>query len=122
MDNPNNNFSPEASRLTRVDQDCSQAKALDLADSWEINIADHIHRIDQTPYRATKEQSSALSPQHGSASWFSTFPVEPSSSENPRRKRAKYEDPKRRAEVAQLRKEGACMRCHLNKTPVWQIL
>ena len=116
MSNTNHTFLPEASQLIGADQDCSQVQALDLNDSWETYNAEQIHRIDQTLYRAAKEQCTILNPQQGPASWFSTFSA--LTNESPRRKRAKYEDPKRRAEVAQLRKEGACMRCHWNKTPV----
>ena len=47
---------------------------------------------------------------------YSTFPATEDSGR--KHKRTKFEDPKRRNEVAQVRKEGACMRCRWNKIPV----
>ena len=35
-----------------------------------------------------------------------------------KRKRAAFEDPARRAKVAHVRKDCACMRCHIKKIPV----
>ena len=35
-----------------------------------------------------------------------------------RHTRAKFKDPRRRAQVAHIRKAGACMRCRWNKIPV----
>ena len=116
MDNPDRTFSPEALRLRGAGQGSLDAQALDLVDSWETSNADRfcgIHRIAST---APEVQSRAPSSPHRAAPWYSTFSA--STDQGPRYKRAKFEDPERRAEVAQVRKEGACMRCRKNKIPV----
>jgi hypothetical protein len=119
MDNPDHTFSPEALRFLGDDQGSLDAEALDLVDSWETSNADRVCDIDRTASTAPEGQYRAPSSQHRAGPWYSTFHA--STDQGPRYKRAKFEDPKRRAEVAQVRKEGACIRCRWNKTPVYYI-
>ena len=66
-----------------------------------------IHEQDQ-PERSSARQDLV--------SGLSTFSV--AGDQSRERKRAKFTDPKRRGEVAKVRKDGACLRCRWNKIPV----
>lgn len=119
MDNPDDTCSPEALRLLGADHGSLDAQALDLLDWWETSNADRVCGIHSTASTAPEGQYRAPSSQHGAGPGYSTFPA--TAGQGTRCKRAKFEDPKRRAEVAQVRKEGACMRCRWNKIPVCKI-
>lgn len=71
------------------------------------------HSVYGVPFETQHEKPSSLGK---AASGYSMFPAAPE--QGRKRKRTKFEDPRRRAEVAQVRREGACMRCHRNKIPV----
>ena len=116
MNNPDYTFSPEALRFLGDDQGSLDAQALGLIDLGETPNADRFCGIHGTVSTGPEGLYGAPSSQHRAAPWYSTFPA--STDQDPRYKRAKFEDPKRRAEVAQVRKEGACMRCRWNKIPV----
>lgn len=68
------------------------------------------------PFLGSGEFGSVVTPQthHEQHSGSTSFPV----NDNRKRKRAKFDNPERRAAVAQVRKEGACLRCRLNKLSV----
>ena len=59
-------------------------------------------------------QDNALSPRKRLAPKILVFPTADGQG---KRQRRRFSDAKRQ-EVAQVRKDGACMRCHLSKTPV----
>lgn len=110
-------FPPESLRLLRSIQSSVDAGALSSLGSWEptnVGRSGSIHR--NAPEYPLAEYDMGRS-QQGVDTWYSTFPT--SIHQQPKPKRKKFEDPNRRAEVAQVRKEGACMRCRLNKIPVW---
>ena len=65
-----------------------------------------IENVDNEPSSERKELQPACS----------TFPT--TTRQDTKRKRAAFEDPARRAKVAQVRKDSACMRCHIKKIPV----
>lgn len=95
-------FSSEALRHLRGDQGSLDAQAVDMISSRELsNTARVLSTLDTVP---EGRYSPSRSGQQG-APWHSFFPA--STEQGSRHRRAKFEDPKRRAEVAQVRKEGA---------------
>lgn len=73
----------------------------------------HAGPVYGDPVDSEHENPSSL---EKATSGYSMFPA--ATEQGRKRQRAKFEDPRRRAEVAQVRREGACMRCHWNKIPV----
>lgn len=70
---------------------------------------------DQFYEKPPVNKSKGVVKKHNAIPGCSTLP---SATGGSRRKRAKYEDLKRRDEVALVRREGACMRCRWTKVPV----
>lgn len=109
-------FSSEALRLLQA-KDTLDVQAQDLNSLWRtsntpVDCGAHGTAATAAPgaqHRVPRSQKRA-------APNYSTFPA--TADQGPRHKRAKFEDPKRRAQVAQVRKEGACLRCRWNKSSV----
>lgn len=116
MDDYDDIFSPQALRLFQIDQDLLDAQAVTSFNSREGSNANGICDVHRTASLVPDGRHTASSSQHKAAPGVSAFRI--TTDKGQRHKRAKFEDPKRRAEVAQLRKEGACMKCHWNKTAV----
>ena len=115
MDDTNDIFSPEALRLLGTDQGSLDTQALESLDSRESTNTSRVHDVERTASAATEGHDRATSSPHTAASGFSTFYA--TTVQGPRQERTKFES-KRRVEVAQVRKEGTCMRCRWNKIPV----
>ena len=64
------------------------------------------------------DQNNAIGPRKRPAPQIIVFPAADGQG---KRQRRRFNDAKRQ-EVAQVRKDGACMRCHLSKTPVRRTL
>ena len=116
MDDVEQIFSPEALRSLFGSQGFGYAQDPDSISFWENPSIDSSHHAHDTTRTPTEVQLKTKNSQKGRC----TFPA--SGGEGPSHKRAKFQDPRRRAEVAQVRKEGACMRCRWNKIPVCKIL
>ena len=122
MDISDSIFSPGALQLLAANEGPLNAQALELIDSSSTSNTsyfDGIQRTASTAPQVPTTQYSAPSSQPTAASFYSTFSA--STEQAPRRARKKFENPERRAEVAQVRKQGSCMRCHWNKIPVCQL-
>lgn len=105
-------FSPGALQSFGADEGPPNAQVLESVNSCsrsDIVCFGSIQRTTSTVPQTPTTQYRAPSSYH------STFPA--STGQVPRRTRRKFADPKRRAEVAQVRKQGSCMRCHWNKIP-----
>ena len=116
MDDPEQIFSPEALRLLGEGQGSHDAQVPDSIDSWEKTSVDDFRPAHDTTCPPTEFQIETKNLDQVATVRYSTFPA--STDGGPSRKRTKFEDPKRRAEVARIRKEGACIRCRWNKIPV----
>ena len=115
MNNTYATSSPEA--LRSLGSSRLSSSALFVAAS-EATKVDHplLCHSDMNTSETQNNTGKGLTPPHG----LFTFKVTSDKGRNP--KRTKFEDLKRRAEVAQVREEGACMRCHRKKIPVRQML
>ena len=112
-------FSTEALRLLETDQSSFDAQTWDTFGPWdtpEFSSLDGLYDITSISPKAQPRAPKSVKRAAPCYSQFSTF-----DDQGPKRKRAKFEDPKRRAEVAKLREDGACMRCRWNKIPVSEI-
>ena len=118
MDEPDNTFfSKEALRLLETDEASLDEQTLGLLSSWDTSVIDSSCGAHSTTAAAAPEcQKSVPTLQHSAESAYSIFPTKPDQGQ--KRKRAKFEDPRRRDEVAQIRKQGACLRCRWTKSPV----
>ena len=121
MDNLEAFFSTEALRLLAQGQGFQDVQDLFSIGYRENPSVDDFHCThDDTTCAPTEARFEKKDLHLGATLGYSTFLA--STDERRSRKRAKFEDPKRRAAVAQVRKEGACMRCRWYKVPVSEIL
>ena len=101
-------YDPDEATSTTIenvdDEPSSRRKELQSACSTFPTTT--IENVDNEPSSERKELQPACS----------TFPT--TTRKDTKRKRAAFDDPDRRAKVAQVRKDSACMRCHIKKIPV----
>ena len=117
MDEPDDTFfSTEALRLLEAHRVPPDAQAPEVISSWDTLVIDRDCGSRSTAAAASDGRKRAPDSPHRAESGYSVFSA--ASDQGPRHKRGKFEDPKRRAEVAQVRKEGACLRCRWSKSPV----
>ena len=109
-------FSPEALRLLQAKEDHLDAQALDLVSSWETPNPCPPCSMHGTAAAAREGQQRVPRSQKRAGQGYSTFPA--TNDQGPRHKRSKFGNPERRAEVAKVRKEGACLSCRWNKSSV----
>ncbi|KAL8823162.1 MAG: hypothetical protein Q9191_006119 [Dirinaria sp. TL-2023a] len=107
-------FSPEALRLLQPRDSSLDGQQLELAGLWGTSSIGPTCDNHGSAAAALEAQKRAPRSRKRAAPGYSMFPA--TADRGPSRKRAKLEDPKRRAEVAQVRKEGACLRCRWNKS------
>ena len=92
-------------------------ESLDVRHSRNPIPANRVHDVDETAPKATEKTDIEPSTgRRGPLSGCLTFPT--TIGGGSKRKRAAFEDPVRRAKVAHVRKDCACLRCHIKKLPV----
>ena len=119
MNNTYATSSPEALRSLGSSRLSSSALFVTASEATKVDHPLLCHsdmNTSETQNNTYGARRKGPTPPHG----LFTFKVTSDKGRNP--KRTKFEDPKRRAEVAQIREEGGCMRCHRKKIPVHQML
>lgn len=110
-------FDLEAILLHGFGQGNPVFESLDVGHANNSIQADRVRDVDEATSKTTENIDIELSTgRRGLPPGCSTFPTTIRGESKP--KRAAFEDPGRRAEVAHVRKDSACMRCHVKKIPV----
>ena len=116
MDSRNEFISPAALKLLE-DFHPSVFLSNDLQEQVTADITLESDALDQSYALFRSRSESRTREVSQNVDLCSPFPPSTSVSSEPTHKRAIF-DPKRRAEVARVRRKGACMRCRLSKSPV----
>lgn len=115
MDSFEDIFDLEANLLHEFGQENPAFESLDVGHADNSIQANRAHDVDEAASKTT-ENIELSTVRRGLPPGCSTFPT--TIRGESKRKRAAFEDPARRAKVAHVRKDSACMRCHIKKIPV----